>query len=85
MSQSEIEAFLKKNPGYKESEYEFQLKGRNPISGFLIEVGDHQFLRSKNFWRIVSRENKESWVRTRNMELLVIISGDAFIRIRPAG
>lgn len=83
MSREEIESFIKRNQDIENAELVFELKKRNPISGFLVKAGDHQFLHSKNFWHIVTLKNRADWIRSGNRELLLIISGEAFIKIRP--
>lgn len=56
-------------------------KKRNPILGLIIQAGDYEDLKSKNFWRIVIRANMEVWQRTKNVEMAKIYNGSEFSKL----
>lgn len=56
-------------------------KQRSTITGLFIKGNDYEELRSKNFWRIVTNSNIETWKKTKDMNLARIFNGMEFTRI----
>jgi hypothetical protein len=81
MTTEAIERFLdsEKLPDTKALKIDF--KKRNSISGLIIKGRDYEDLKSKNFWRIVTRANLAEWKRTGNHEFAKIYSGSEFNKI----
>jgi hypothetical protein len=81
MTTEAIERFLdsEKLPDTKALKIDF--KKRNSISGLIIKGRDYEDLKSKNFWRIVTRANLAEWKRTGNLEFAKIYSGSEFNKI----
>lgn len=56
-------------------------KQRSTIRGLFIKGKDYDELRSKNFWRIVTNTNLESWKKTKDINLAKIFNGSEFTRL----
>jgi len=56
-------------------------KKRNPLFGFLIQAGDYEDLKSKNFWRIVIHSNIQNWQKSRDMDMAKIYNGSEFTKL----
>lgn len=56
-------------------------KKRNPMFGFLIQAGDYEDLKSKNFWRIVLHSNMQNWQKSRDMDMAKIYNGSEFTKL----
>jgi len=80
MSVEEIVRFLSKQEN-KGKEVQVDFKKRAAINGLFVEGTDFADLKSKNFWRIVSRKNMEEWEKSRDMGLAKIFNGMEFHRL----
>ena len=49
--------------------------------GFLIQAGDYEDLKSKNFWRIVLHSNMQNWQKSRDMDMAKIYNGSEFTKL----
>jgi hypothetical protein len=56
-------------------------KKRNPLFGFLVQAGDYEDLKSKNFWRIVIHSNIQNWQKSRDMDMAKIYNGSEFTKL----
>ena len=63
MTTDQIEKFLVPKYLAKVS-VKIDFKTRNSLIGIFIMTGDYQELKTKNFWRIVTGPNVESWKKT---------------------
>lgn len=80
MDITSIEKFL--DPKTKRSKIvNLHFKDRATVTGIFIITTDHQHLKNKNFWRVVSIKNIEQWDRTKNLELSRLFNGAAFSRL----
>jgi len=56
-------------------------KDRNTVTGLFIHGTDYEELKSKNFWRIVSRHHAEEWKKTNDVNLARLYNGVSFTRL----
>lgn len=56
-------------------------KQRSTITGLFIKGKDYEDLRSKNFWRIVTKPNIEQWKKTKDLNLARIFHGTEFTKL----
>ena len=57
---------------------------RNSIFGYIVQAADFNDLRSKNFWRIVLRNNLQAWQTTRDVNFAKIYNGTEITRLSKA-
>ena len=81
MSIEDIEKFLTTKLTDKESVVKISFKKRDPVYGMFIKNNDYMDLKSKNFWRVVTRTNVDEWLRSKNMNLPKIFNGSEFTRL----
>ena len=53
--------------------------------GFLVQAGDYEDLKSKNFWRIVIHSNMQNWQKNGDMDLAKIYNGSEFTKLSVVG
>ncbi len=75
-----IEKFVE-NKDRKNAIINVHFKDRNMVSGIFIRGLDYDELKQKNFWRIVSKTQANSWEETRDNNLARIYSGASFTRL----
>jgi hypothetical protein len=56
-------------------------KDRKPIVGIFITSADYGELKAKNFWRIVSELNIETYRKSKDMSLARMFNGSEFTRL----
>ena len=56
-------------------------KDRQTVSGLFIHTPDYEELKSKNFWRIVNRQNFEQWNQSKDINLARLFNGATFTRL----
>lgn len=66
---------------HSEKTLRIHFKQRSTINGLFIKGTDYQELSSKNFWRIVTNSNIETWKKTKDMSLARIFNGMEFTRL----
>ncbi|HEU4471828.1 MAG TPA: short-chain dehydrogenase [Flavisolibacter sp.] len=81
MNIEDIEGFLTKNSTANEGYVKITFKKRDPIYGLFIKDRDYSELKSKNFWRIVTRTHFEEYGKSKNMGLARIFHGSEFSRL----
>lgn len=81
MQIEEIEKFLdtKLTPDNKYIKIDF--KKRDSIYGLFVKDRDYNDLKSKNFWRIVTRTNFDEYKKSKNNNLAKIFSGSDFSKL----
>ena len=81
MNIEEIEKFLGKqeNPGPEVIKIDF--KKRDPIYGLFLKGNDYGELKSKNFWRIVTKLHIDQWKKTKDVNLAKIFNGSDFSKL----
>lgn len=80
MTNDLIEKFLSPR-NQEENLMKVFFKQRSTIRGLFIKGKDYDELRSKNFWRIVTNTNLESWKKTKDINLAKIFNGSEFTRL----
>jgi len=83
MNIEEIEKFLEKKITQQNNYVKITFKKRDAIYGLFIKDTDYSDLKSKNFWRIVTRTHFDAYNRTRNAGLAKIFCGTEFQRLTP--
>jgi hypothetical protein len=80
MTNDQIEKFVASKKFPQESA-KIHFKTRNAVIGVFIKTADYDDLKSKNFWRIVSGSNLESWRKTQDNNLARIFNGAEITRL----
>ena len=83
MTNDQIEKFLNSENRAKDV-VRINFKTRNAISGIFISGNDYEDLKSKNFWRIVSEKNIDSWRKSKDMNLARIFNGTEITKLSEA-
>lgn len=83
MNIDDIERFLQRNntdPGY----VKITFKKRDDVYGLFVRDRDYGHLKSKNFWRIVTKLHFAEYQKTGDMSLAKIFNGSEFSRLSTA-
>ncbi len=83
MSSEDIEKFLDKKLLQNNNYVKIDFKKRDSIYGLFIRDEDFKDLKTKNFWRIVTRQHFEEYNKSRNSNLAKIFCGVEFTRLTP--
>lgn len=81
MNVEQIELFLKKDTAAQDTCVKINFKKRDAVYGLFIRTKDFDDLKSKNFWRIVTKTHFDQWYKTKDMSLARIFSGSEFTRL----
>ena len=81
MNSEEIEKFLNEKASVKEGYVKIDFKKRDTIYGLFVKDKDYGDLKSKNFWRIVTRTHFDEYNKSKNMNLAKIFNGAEFSRL----
>jgi hypothetical protein len=81
MNIEDIEKFLSKHQDIEEQYIKIDFKKREPIFGLFLKSGDYSDLKSKNFWRIVTRTHFDEWKKRKDVNLAKIFSGSDFSKL----
>ncbi|HZH01598.1 MAG TPA: short-chain dehydrogenase [Flavisolibacter sp.] len=81
MNSEEIENFLKKKTTEDQNYVKVTFKKRDAIYGLFIKDKDYSDLKTKNFWRIVTRTHVDEYNKSGNMGLAKIFHGSEFTRL----
>ncbi len=81
MNIEEIEHFLDKKNSVSPDYVKIDFKKRDPIYGLFIKDRDYVDLKSKNFWRIVTRPNFDVYNRSKDVNLAKIFNGSEFSKL----
>ena len=81
MNIEDIEKFLTKNNDDNSRYVKISFKKRNDIYGLFIKDRDYDHLKSKNFWRIVTKLHLTEYNQTNDMSLAKIFNGSEFSRL----
>jgi hypothetical protein len=81
MNIEEIEKFLDKKISEEYQYVKISFKKRDAVYGLFIKDRDYAYLKSKNFWRIVTRTHLDEYYKSKNMTLARIFSGSEFSRL----
>lgn len=81
MQIEEIEKFLDSKTDTDNKYIKIDFKKRDPIYGLFVKDRDYNDLKSKNFWRIVTRTHFNEWKKSKNTNLAKIFSGSDFSKL----
>ena len=81
MNIEDIEKFLDKKTTEENNYVKITFKKRDAIYGLFVKDRDYADLKSKNFWRIVTRTHFDEYNKSRNVSLAKIFSGSEFSRL----
>lgn len=81
MNIDQIERFLSVIQAYEIQYVKISFRKRNDVYGLFIRDKDYQYLKSKNFWRVVTRFHFDEFKRTGDLSLARIFSGSEFSRL----
>ncbi len=82
MNTEDIEHFFKKQWSGKESPVvKIGFKTRAAINGIFVEADDFEYLKGKNFWRVVNFKEIKNWQETHSIDVAKIFNGSEFQRL----
>lgn len=81
MNTEEIQSFLEEKLPSKDAYVKIDFKKRDSIYGLFIRDKDYNELKGKNFWRIVTRHNFESYKKSKDSNLARIFNGAEFSKL----
>jgi hypothetical protein len=81
MNSEEIEKFLNEKTSAKEGYVKIDFKKRDTIYGLFVKDKDYGDLKSKNFWRIVTRTHFDEYNKSKNINLAKIFNGAEFSKL----
>jgi len=81
MNIEEIERFLDTKTSVSQNYVKIDFKKRNSIYGLFIKDRDYVDLKSKNFWRIVTRPNFDDYNKSKDVNLAKIFNGSEFSKL----
>lgn len=83
MNIEDIEKFINNKTSGEDNYVKISFKKREPVYGLFVKDKDYSHLKSKNFWRIVTRTNFEAFSSSKDMSLARIFNGSEFSRLAP--
>ena len=81
MNTEEIQSFLEEKLPSPDAYVKIDFKKRDSVYGLFIRDKDFNELKGKNFWRIVTRHNFESYKKSKDSNLARIFNGAEFSRL----
>lgn len=81
MNNEEIQKFLETKTENGKDYVKIDFKKRDTIYGLFVKDQDYDDLRSKNFWRIVTRKHFDEYSKSKNVNLAKIFNGAEFSRL----
>jgi hypothetical protein len=81
MTIEQIEKFVGTNQENAGLPIKISFKVRNAVEGVFIKNADYFELKGKNFWRIVTLKNVESYKTSKDVNLSRIFNGAEFIKL----
>jgi len=81
MNIEDIEKFITSKLNAEDIYVKISFKKREPVYGLFVKDKDYTHLKSKNFWRIVTRTNFDAFQATKDMSLARIFNGSEFSRL----
>lgn len=83
MNIEDIEKFINNKTSGEDNYVKISFKKREPVYGLFVKDKDYSHLKSKNFWRIVTRTHFEAFSSSKDMSLARIFNGSEFSRLAP--
>jgi hypothetical protein len=81
MNTEEIQKFLETKTSGGIDYIKIDFKKRDTIYGLFVKDNDYNDLKSKNFWRIVTRKHFDEYKKSKNINLAKIFNGSEFSRL----
>jgi hypothetical protein len=81
MNTEDIEKFFEKKATLNEDYVKISFRQREAIYGLFLKDADYNYLKAKNFWRIVPQSQLEAYKATRNISLARIFNGAEFSKL----
>ena len=81
MNIEDIEKFFEKKAVIHQDYVKISFKGREAIYGLFLKDADYQYLKAKNFWRVVPQSKLEAYKATGNADLARIFNGAEFSKL----
>ncbi|HEY0355169.1 MAG TPA: short-chain dehydrogenase [Flavisolibacter sp.] len=81
MNTDEIQKFLENKTKSSNDYVKIDFKKREPIYGLFVRDQDYDDLKSKNFWRIVTRKHFDEYSKSKNVNLAKIFNGAEFSKL----
>lgn len=81
MNTEDIEKFFANKATLNEDYVKISFRQREAIYGLFIKDADYNYLKAKNFWRIVPQSQLEAYKATGNTGLARIFNGAEFSRL----
>jgi hypothetical protein len=81
MNNDEIENFLNKKLTPTSNYVKITFKKRDAIYGLFVKDRDFTDLKTKNFWRIVTKTHFDEYNKSKNIGLAKIFHGSEFSRL----
>lgn len=81
MNIEDIEKFLKTKAPQQSDCIKISFKKRDALYGLFIKDNDYADLKSKNFWRIVTRHSMDEYNKSGNKSLARIFHGSEFTKL----
>ena len=81
MNTEEIQKFIESKTTPQNNYVKIDFKKREPIYGLFVVDADYQDLKSKNFWRIVTRKHFDEYSKSKNINLAKIFNGAEFSKL----
>ncbi|MBD0331038.1 MAG: short-chain dehydrogenase [Chitinophagaceae bacterium] len=81
MNSEEIQKFLNAQEASHETYIKIDFKTRDSLYGLFVKHADYNYLKSKNFWRIVTQLHFNQWRESGDMNLAKIFNGAEFSRL----
>ena len=81
MNIEDIEKFFETKATLNEDYVKISFKQREAIHGLFLKDTDYNYLKAKNFWRIVPQSQLEAYKTSKNTSLAKIFNGAEFSRL----
>ena len=81
MNIEDIEKFFERNAAFNKDYVKISFKQREAFYGLFLKDADYQYLKAKNFWRIVPQSQLDKYKTTQNAGLAKIFNGAEFSRL----
>jgi hypothetical protein len=81
MNSDDIEQFLARKANLNSDCVKISFKKRESIFGLFLKDEDYDYLKKKNFWRIVPQSKLETYKTTKNNALARIFNGEEFSKL----
>lgn len=81
MNSVDIEQFFARKAALNKDYVKITFKKRAPIYGMFLKEGDYNYLKTKNFWRIVTQSRMDDYKVSKNVAFARLFNGDEFSRL----